>query len=68
MLACCSPAPGRDVLLAVDPRSGALVLAQVSDAGGAPVRVDSIRVTLDASGALARLEHREGSPQSASCW
>jgi hypothetical protein len=72
LLACCAPGPGRDVLLALDPATGELVLAQVSDGSGAadasPVRVDAVLVTLDAAGALARLEHREGIPQRASCW
>ncbi len=71
-LVCCSPEPGRDLLLARDPATGVLVIAHVSDGSAAamspPLRVDAVLVTFDETGALVRLEHREGIAQSASCW
>jgi len=70
VLSGCELAPGEDAVLALDPATGSLVLALVSarSASAPPVRIDSIRVTLDDAGELGRLEHSEGRPQSASCW
>ena len=61
-LASCPLDRGEDVVIALDPASGSLVLVQVSTAAprGRPVRLDTIALTLDGAGRLARLDHREG--------